>query len=157
MRKALRAIAVAELVGGVFTVAMVLFLTVQGSSPNLWLSALGTGGALSTGAGVSLWRGTPDGLRRSVVVQIVQAVQVALPGLALVVVLGPNATVGFNGGRLDAHLGLQSELAFAFWDHGWPARLQINVLAIVFLLILRRAIVEAGEASRPGTARAPAA
>jgi hypothetical protein len=96
-------------------------------------------GSLTCVAGFWLWNGEQRGVRLSRRIQIIQAVQLAVPGFAFACVVGPTATIGWPAGS-DFALGaaFAPEVRIAVWHHSLPFRFQLNVFAVVLLLLLQK-------------------
>jgi hypothetical protein len=104
-------------------------------------------------AGVWLRRGQVRGLQLSLILQALQILQVVVPGLAFVLVLGPSVVFGFPSGQdFSFSAALEPEAAVALWHHDSPFRLQFNVLALVLFIALRRSQLQR---EQPKAALAP--
>lgn len=96
------------------------------------------GGLLSMYAGAQLWRNHPSGLSLSRVMQSVQLIQIAVPGLVFLAVLAPSLPIGYREGALRVSAEIEERANLALWHHEEPTRFEVNLLALGFLVALRR-------------------
>jgi hypothetical protein len=86
-----------------------------------------------------------------------QIVQVVVPGVAFVVILGPSLSAGLeSGGDLSFRAAFQPEFLVAFGHHANPFRLELNVLALILLIALRRASAPRATRSAAAASETPA-
>ena len=149
-----RVVAGVELASGVYCIAagLLMWHTVG------WLAAiLALGGVLSSLGGFWLWRGAARGFVLSMWLQVAQVVQLVVPGIAFVVVLGPSLAVGLPSGEaFSLRAAMEPEFLLAFGHHTNPLRLEVNLLALVFLVALRRTHAASSVESPRAASKSPA-
>jgi hypothetical protein len=134
-----RTVAVIEVLGGTWAVVGGLYTWMTVGMSRDWACVgLVGGGALSAWAGVLLWRGAAGGIRLSQVVQAAQLFQVVIPGAAFVAVLAPSLTLGIFDGAIGFRAAIEEEAVLFFGSHHGALRLELNLLAVVLLVALRR-------------------
>ena len=137
MRIPIRAIAGVQVASGIYCIAAGLFMV---ATVGWRASILAEAGALSLLAGIWLWRGEARGIGLSMWLQALQVLQVAVPGVAFVTMLEPSLVVSFLSAEGDLfRAAMEPELLFRFGHHTHPLRLELNLLAVVFIVALRRA------------------
>ena len=141
MEASIRAIAAIEVVGGAYTVVTGCYAWVRIGVVAGWLAGvLIAAGILSVLAGVWLWRHEMRGISLTKLVQSIQVIQLSLAGFAFACVVGPSAVIGWPGGSEFALTAAwRPEFALGLVGQHGPFRLQLNVLAIVLLIIVRNA------------------
>jgi hypothetical protein len=149
-----RVVAGVQLASGVYCIAAGLFMLPTAG----WRAALlVVGGMWNALAAFWLWRGAARGIALSMWLQAVQVLQVVVPGVALVMVLGPSLVLGFPSGEaFSFRAAVEPEFLFAFGHHTNPIRFELNLLALVFIVVLRRAHVVTSAPSATAASNAPA-
>jgi hypothetical protein len=149
-----RVVAAVQSASGIYCIAAGLLMLPAAGWRAAILVVVGVWSAL---AAFWLWRGAARGIALSMWLQAVQVLQVVLPGVALVMVSGPSLVLGFPSGEaFSFRAAMEPEVLFAFGHHINPIRFELNLLALVFIIALRRAHVAASAPSAAAASSAPA-
>ena len=139
----IRVIAVLEIIGGIFGVALIAWVLVASRfHPHVIILApvYIAIDVMSFVAGVKLWRGRPGGRTASIIIQIIQLPKIVSPALVFMFSFGLDAFVHLLVGADFVHYGLEFRFLavnqLGFYVPSAPVDFGVSITAWVFLVML---------------------
>lgn len=132
-----RALALAEILGGVALSALTIWIHFKGHGLAAWYVLMAQG--LSVGflaAGWMLWLGEPRGFSLSLPLQAAQILTLYTPSFAWALVAGPHFTVYWSLRGLSGELGINGTFTILFGRlQGWSFGVNLVALGATLLLL----------------------